>query len=164
MSMSMEKWKSSLRRRPSKIDPHKAKATQSGKGQNNTKDQTNKNASTQYLNHNEIKQKAIQVFYTEGIDRRADFVHSHSKPEYFKVIHPNGIFRRVFDLITVVWVLLLVFFIPFLIGFYWYIESKPQKLFLSILDIWFGIDILLNFRTGYIYHGTIVMDPKKITT
>lgn len=162
--MSIEKWKSSLRRRPSKVAPHKTIVTQPGKGQQNTKDNASNNASTQYLNHNEIQQKAIQVFYTEGMDRRADFVHSHSKTEYFKVIHPNGTFRRVFDLFTVVWVLLLVFFIPFQIGFDWYIEPKAQKIFLAILDIWFGIDILLNFRTGYIYHGTIVMSPKKITT
>ena len=39
----------------------------------------------------------------------------------------------------------------------------PFSLPLSV-DFWFAIDIILNFRTGYVNHGTVVMDPKKIAS
>lgn len=32
----------------------------------------------------------------------------------------------------------------------------------SIMDVWFIIDVFLNFRTGYVDHGATVMDKKKI--
>lgn len=118
--------------------------------------------SKDYVNRSEIKKKAIQVFYTESIDRKGDLVSSHKCPLYYKVLHPNGLIRRIFDFVTAIWVLTLVFIIPFLIGFDWYVEPKGQKVFLNLLDIWFAIDIVLNFRTGYIHHGTIIMTPRKI--
>ena len=100
------------------------------------------------------------MLYTEGPERR-NGEQSANKCKV-GVLHPNHSLRRSFDFITVVWVLYLVFNIPFMIGFDWYVESKGQKLFLNLLDVWFAIDIILNFRTGYIHHGTIIMTPKKI--
>jgi hypothetical protein len=117
--------------------------------------------SPRYMNHSDIKNRAIQVFYTEGHDRRADFTSFQNFP-YFRVLHPNGKFRSIFDFFTVIWVLLLVYMIPFQIGFDWYELTKIEKTMMNLLDIWFAIDILLNFRTGYIHHGTIIMNPKKI--
>jgi len=117
--------------------------------------------SSPYLNHSDIKRRAIQVLYSEGA--------SGSVPEgaknqwfYIKVIHPNKPFRRIFDIMTVLWVLYLVFFIPLEIGFSWFIESPKQKKFLTFLDVWFALDFILNFRTGYICHGTVIMDQKRI--
>ena len=114
---------------------------------------------SQYLDLKDIKQRAIQVFYTEEGSSDQD---KQTLPFYQNIIHPNNRFRRTFDFITVVWVLYLVFFIPFEIGFDWFEMPKAQKLFLNLLDVWFAIDIILNFRTGYIQHGTIVMDSNKI--
>jgi len=118
----------------------------------------------QYFNHWDIKQRAIQVFYTEETGHLRDFIFLKSLPKFFKVLNPNGKFRSTFDMITVIWVLVLVFFIPFEIGFDWYKIPKPQKMVLTLLDVWFAIDIILNFRTGYIYHGTVIMDPKKVVS
>jgi len=119
--------------------------------------------SKDYINRSEIKKKAIQVFHTEPIERKP---HENSLFQrcisYYSVLHPNGLIRRIFDFITVIWVLLLVFFIPFLIGFDWYVEPKGLAIFLSLLDVWFAIDIVLNFRTGYIHHGTVIMTAQKI--
>lgn len=114
-----------------------------------------------------------------------------------RIIHPNDPFRRMFDLATVIWVLLLVFFIPLEIGFVWYEARKAWKIIFVILgesavvilvlcvqvvcticcflflnnafplspkDFWFAVDIILNFRTGYLNHGTVVMDSKKIAS
>lgn len=81
---------------------------------------------------------------------------------YIPILHPNSKFRRTFDLFNVLWVLYLVFAIPFEVAFVWYPYNKFKYAFHMFLDVWFGIDILLNFRTGYITHGTIVMNPEKI--
>ena len=116
---------------------------------------------SQYLNHTDIKQRAIQVLYTEGA-RGGVAEGGEHRWWYIKVIHPNKPFRRIFDVMTVIWVLYLVFFIPLEIGFSWFVESSRQKKFLSFLDVWFAVDFILNFRTGYICHGTVIMDQKRI--
>ena len=122
-----------------------------------------------YLNHDDINRRAIQIFFTEGNPEVAGLVGSSSSGRSIiqllqRIIHPYDPFRRAFDLATVLWVLLLVFFIPFDIGFVWYQTPSAQRLFFVLLDFWFAIDIILNFRTGYIKYGTIVMDPKKIAS
>lgn len=121
-------------------------------------------SSCRALTRSDIKMKAIPVHYTElPIKRKVDFVRLRYIPQKCcQVIHPNGLFRRGFDVFTVIWVLVLVFVVPFQIGFDWYELSKAQKTCLNLLDVWFAIDIVLNFRTGYICHGTVVLDGKKI--
>lgn len=115
-----------------------------------------------YLNHDDINRRAIQIFHTEGGDN------SNSKKSiiqsFLRIMHPYDRFRRMFDLATVIWVLLLVFFIPFEIGFVWYEAPSTQKILFAALDFWFAVDIILNFRTGYLHHGTVVMDSKKIAS
>ena len=37
-----------------------------------------------------------------------------------------------------------------------------MKAFHLFIDVWFIIDVVLNFRTGYVDHGVMVMDQKKI--
>ncbi|KAL7547182.1 hypothetical protein ACHAWF_010502 [Thalassiosira exigua] len=114
-----------------------------------------------YLNHDDINRRAIQIFHTEGERRNS----KRSAMQCFqRIIHPYDRFRRMFDIATVIWVLLLVFFIPFEIGFVWYEPPQAQKVLFAILDFWFAVDIILNFRTGYVHHGTVVMDSKKIVS
>ena len=38
---------------------------------------------------------------------------------------------------------------------------KDQKIFLSLLDVWFVFDIFLNFFMGYIHYGILVMSREK---
>mmetsp|Transcript_46182 Transcript_46182/g.97021 ORF Transcript_46182/g.97021 Transcript_46182/m.97021 type:complete len:191 (+) Transcript_46182:1936-2508(+) len=115
-----------------------------------------------YLNHDDINRRAIQIWHTEG-EENSESKKSIIKP-FLRIIHPYDRFRRLFDVATVIWVLLLVFFIPLEIGFDWYETPSPQKVFYGVLDCWFAVDIILNFRTGYINHGTVVMDSKKIAS
>ena len=115
-----------------------------------------------YLNHDDINRKAIQIFHTEGAKRDSSGIPILQR--LLSIINPYDPFRRTFDLATVVAVLLLVFFIPFEIGFVWYETPSAQKIFFVFLDFWFAMDIILNFRTGYVNHGTVVMDPKKIAS
>lgn len=120
-------------------------------------------AHTTYLNHDDINRRAIQILHLEGADDETvtsrDTFHC-----ILRIIHPYDRFRRTFDLATVAWVLLLVFWIPLEIGFVWYEPPDAQKIISVVLDVWFALDILLNFRTGYVHHGTVVMDPKKIAS
>jgi len=149
-------------RRRSTVSPHEEAVREFNRP---GKDEVNATThpSSRFMNHQEIKNRAIQVFYTEGHDQRGDSISRNNVfPFYFRVLHPNGKFRSMFDFVTVIWVLLLVYMIPFQIGFDWYELSKVEKILLNILDGWFAIDILLNFRTGYYHHGTIIMNPDKI--
>ena len=117
-----------------------------------------------HLDHWDIKQEAIQILHTDVAEKQslAD-QRANTKLVFFeKALHPNGNFRRSFDLVTVVWVVVLAFMIPFEIGFGWYKMPTIYKTFSSLLDCWFALDIILNFRTGYILHGTVVMDDSKI--
>ena len=115
-----------------------------------------------YLNHHDINRRAIQVLHTEGA--HANHSRKTVVQRCLSIIHPYDRFRRMFDMATVIWVLLLVFYIPLEIGFVWYEPPSIQKVLFMILDIWFAVDIILNFRTGYIYHGTVVLDSKKIAS
>ena len=124
-----------------------------------------KNDNDIYLNHDDINRRAIQIFHTE---RGKKSVLRSSKKTFnqwvFTIIHPYDRSRRIFDMTTVIWVLLLVFFLPLEIGFDWYETVTWQKVLFTILDVWFALDIVLNFRTGFVNHGTVVMDPKKIAS
>jgi hypothetical protein len=124
---------------------------------------TDDSASNVYLNHDDINKRAIQIFHTEGAERGSLSKRSITK-WLLQMIHPYDRFRRSFDFATVVFVLILVFFIPLEIGFDWFEALKWQKILFAALDFWFALDIALNFRTGYIHHGTIVMDPNKVAS
>lgn len=163
-----------MRRRSSKVRPLQNTTSQEfnniGRGNNGVTDKKDNGASLEenklindFVHRSEIKKKAIQVFYTENMEKNHGKLNNNAlncNPNY--ILHPSSWIRRIFDCVTAVWVLTLVFFIPFLIGFDWYAEPSGQKIFLNLLDIWFAVDILMNFRTGYIHHGTIIMTPKKV--
>ena len=78
------------------------------------------------------------------------------------ILHPNHPFRRTFDGFTVLFVFYLLYKIPFDVAFDWYVNTKEEKGFLIFLDVWFFLDIILNFKTGFIHNGTVVMHPKKV--
>ena len=117
-------------------------------------------ASRVFLNYDDINKQAIQLFHSESPTSGQP---KSSNTWILRIFHPYDRLRRLFDFATVVWVMLLVFFIPIEIGFDWFDAPDWQKTLYTILDFWFAVDIILNFRTGYINHGTVVMDPKKIS-
>lgn len=88
-------------------------------------------------------------------------VHEHHEHHHSFVLHPYGI-RRYWDIVTTLAVLYLCWRIPFDVGIDWWYPPAELKRFELFLDIWFGVDILLNFRTGFVHNGHLVMDPKEI--
>ena len=65
------------------------------------------------------------------------------------IIHPNSKYRRTWDMFTVIFVLYLTWIIPFDLAFDWWNMSPGVYVFGYILDAWFAVDILMNFRTGF---------------
>ncbi|GMH82611.1 hypothetical protein TL16_g09316 [Triparma laevis f. inornata] len=63
---------------------------------------------------------------------------------------------------TVIFVIFLLYKIPFDVAFDWYENTSLEDGFLVFLDLWFFVDIVINFKTGYIHNGTAVMHPKKV--
>jgi hypothetical protein len=80
-----------------------------------------------------------------------------------QVIHPNNRWRRTFDMFTVVFVIYLLYKIPFDVAFGWYVNTSFENSISVLLDVWFTLDIILNFKTGYIKNGTAVMHQRKVT-
>ncbi|GMI06393.1 hypothetical protein TrRE_jg6801 [Triparma retinervis] len=78
------------------------------------------------------------------------------------LIHPDSRYRLWWDMITAFYVVYLIWLVPFSIGFEQWYPNSGMKSFNVLIDIWFIFDVILNFRTGYVDHGVMVMDQKKI--
>lgn len=89
-------------------------------------------------------------------------IETHHQHSFKYVIEPFDRRRRIFDAFTVAWVIYLAWKIPFAAGIDWYVTPKPMKYYEYFLDAWFAVDIILNFRTGFVHDGHVVMDPKEI--
>ena len=76
------------------------------------------------------------------------------KEEKYYTIRPNGIFRRVWDLIMAITVFGNLLLIPFQVAFEY--ESIILDVITWIMDAYFLIDIGLNFFTGYTDDGVEV--------
>lgn len=88
--------------------------------------------------------------------------HNHEGPSPRFIIHPNSKYRRGWDMFTVIFVLYLVYIIPFDLAFDWWDMTAGVYYFGYMLDIWFAVDIIFNFRTGFTHDGHVVLQPSKI--
>lgn len=100
-----------------------------------------------YLNHDDINRRAIQIFHIDGNSQVVQQDQSVFQ-RLLRIIHPNDPFRRMFDLATVIWVLLLVFFIPLEIGFVWYEARKAWKIIFVILGESVVVIIVLGMEVA----------------
>uniref|UniRef100_H2Y459 Uncharacterized protein n=1 Tax=Ciona savignyi TaxID=51511 RepID=H2Y459_CIOSA len=82
------------------------------------------------------------------------------------VIHPFSNFRFTWDVLSAVLILLNIIIIPMDLAFSGDRQEVASMAFKLISDVWFLIDIILNFRTGISVIGTdtmlIELDPAKI--
>ena len=104
-----------------------------------------------YLNHDDINRRAIQIFHMDGNSQVVQQDQSIFQ-RLLRIIHPNDPFRRMFDLATVIWVLLLVFFIPLEIGFVWYEAREAWKIIFVILGESIAVILVLCVCEVVVHH------------
>jgi len=78
-----------------------------------------------------------------------------------QTIHPESVFRIKWNFLSLLVVLYCCIDIPIDIAFYPNIEVNFGFVINCIFDVFFVVDIFLNFQTGYDLHGTVIMDRKK---
>jgi len=78
--------------------------------------------------------------------------------KYPYMVHPASDFRRRWNLLALCIILYCSVDLPIDIAFYQIIEVNAGFVINTIFDAFFIIDIILNFRTGFEYHGRVVMD------
>lgn len=88
--------------------------------------------------------------------------HHHHHGHYRCVLHPNSKRTKIWQFVISMLVLYVCFIIPFDISFSWWLPTRGHKMFWSIMDIVFWVDMLVSFRTGYVHSGHIITNPKKI--
>ncbi|KAJ1625778.1 hypothetical protein T492DRAFT_1037181 [Pavlovales sp. CCMP2436] len=84
-----------------------------------------------------------------------------------RLVHPNSQFRRAWDALTSVVVVLSVAQVPLQAVLSWWpyvqLGATGFALFSLVMRVWFLAELVLNLRTGYITKGgTLVMDERKI--
>ena len=79
-----------------------------------------------------------------------------------RVLLPTGPKRHLWDIFTAFFVIYLCWMVPFEIGFDWWEPGKAIQTFHWFLDLWFGLDIVLNFMTGYFEYGFLITNQRKI--
>jgi len=93
---------------------------------------------------------------------RASFLKKKRQSSPYKfILHPESQYRLFWDIVTALLVVILIWLIPFYIGFDTWSSEKMNALSV-FMDVWFICDVFLNFRTGFVDHGATVMDTNKI--
>jgi hypothetical protein len=87
-------------------------------------------------------------------------VHFKEKKKY--VLYPNSLVRRSMDLIASVFVVWTCVIVPFQIGFEWWEAPEWIGILSTVIDYFFVVDIICNFRTAYIEHGELFASSGKI--
>lgn len=81
---------------------------------------------------------------------------------YIIVIKPDSLFKIVWDIILLIFIIINIFYIPIFISF----EIKPEGVFEWLFDLlpsWiFVAEILLNFNTAYYDKGLMHEDRRSI--
>jgi hypothetical protein len=100
------------------------------------------------------------------VRRRSNFIsvlHKYDAKKFGRwLLNPVENKRRAWDLITALLVLYLCVTVPLTLGVTWWVSGPGMKAWGYVVDAWFLIDIILNFRTGFVENGIVIMDPHRI--
>jgi hypothetical protein len=78
------------------------------------------------------------------------------------IITPESLLRTTIDLISFFLIMAISIYIPFIFAFEIDTSSGPILYFELMLDIWFMIELLVNFFTAYYEKGILITSRKKI--
>jgi CRP-like cAMP-binding protein len=87
--------------------------------------------------------------------------HSHHHSSRY-VLNPNGWICRVWGIFTSLMVIYVVGVVSFDIGFSWWKIRRSTYRLGQVVDIFFWIDMVVSFNTGFVHTGHLVMDRKEI--
>mmetsp|Transcript_11348 Transcript_11348/g.30676 ORF Transcript_11348/g.30676 Transcript_11348/m.30676 type:complete len:714 (+) Transcript_11348:102-2243(+) len=91
---------------------------------------------------------------------------NRGRPWWARIIHPNSLWRRLWDAITFVFVITSVCQVPLQLVLSWwpYLPLGDSLAHLNTaMRAWFVAEMVVNARTGYVTpNGTLVMDPVRI--
>lgn len=88
---------------------------------------------------------------------------SDQKRSYIKAIHPESPFSLIWIVITTMILLYTLFWTPFSVAFYWSLDAcqtLPTLYFDVFVDIWFFVDVILNFFTGIYNPGDAAYEDR----
>ena len=74
------------------------------------------------------------------------------------LLHPEATARVIFDIVMAILVFIEMLVIPVTICFPW----RPPRMYDLATTAVFVVDVILNFRTGFYYYGTMVMKGNVI--
>ncbi|KAF0755151.1 hypothetical protein AaE_005066, partial [Aphanomyces astaci] len=78
------------------------------------------------------------------------------------MLHPLSRFRRFWDIVLAFAVIYECWLIPFTLAMTWWTPSHPVEGLHISLDIFFVVDLLLNFRTAVVVYGELVQEPRDV--
>ncbi|ETV79325.1 hypothetical protein H257_07363 [Aphanomyces astaci] len=78
------------------------------------------------------------------------------------MLHPLSRFRRFWDTVLAFAVIYECWLIPFTLAMTWWTPSHPVEGLHISLDIFFVVDLLLNFRTAVVVYGELVQEPRDV--
>jgi hypothetical protein len=77
------------------------------------------------------------------------------------IIHPDNTYKSVFDIIGLILIVYQTYTVPLSICFNFSVSSL--KFFDYFSDMFFLVDVILNFNLGFYYYGNLIMGRKEIT-
>lgn len=111
-----------------------------------------------FLENDDLRLLQQQQHQQSGVNKFRIVMEADAQ-NYRWVIDWDNPYRRAWDVLIVGAVVYLCFLTPLQIAF---VEFEYNKTFSSFLDYLFWMDILLNFRTGFIHRGEHEKNPRKI--
>jgi CRP-like cAMP-binding protein len=104
-----------------------------------------------------------QTEMEEQMKRKVVSIHKQEVPK--GMILCNSKIRIIWDFVTIIWILYITFQVPFIVAFDVNIAKSPGAFAMDVvINIFFLLDIVLNFRTGF-YDGQRTIeetDPWKV--
>jgi len=104
---------------------------------------------------------SVNVRGTIRISVADDHSGSHGKCQSM-MISPDSKFRTAWDFCIAIFVSYLLLKVPLAVFPGDMLDSSAWSTFDVFLDVFFWLDIILNFRTGYVHGKHVVMDPTKV--
>jgi CRP-like cAMP-binding protein len=95
-------------------------------------------------------------------DMRVSGAHLWKYVSHYPVINPMWSGMAMWRSVMLVAVVFAVVMAPFSIAFHWWKAPLPYYIFERTLDVFFILDIILNFNVAYIDHGHLVKNRRAI--